>query len=731
MAQHIEQSNSQVKGATRKRLARAALILAPLLAVAACDQVTKIWEQIQPKPGVEGPVTMASVAPDARTIGGVIRPLAEMDASLKVEPLEYVPGELIVGAKVEEEIAQAQGLTMRAFKNMLAGEDVPAVEALELAPGVLEKATQDALGDATKNARIVLDRLKVEGTVEAGPGGVIKIDLSAAAVSPTRWQTTEPAPIPAASPDAAPAAAPGAPPAQAPAAPAQPGAAPATPGAEVLAVEVDPNLRCPRGVTEAQLDADIELKTQCALERLRASKQFAFVEKNYVATLGFERAPWSKKPAQPPATNGQTPAQPGQPTTGQPAPTPGADQVFTGSLPNDPLLPLQWHFRGRGAGVDQAPGGAGFEPFWAAMRQVGRKDIRVAVIDTGIDYNHPDFKAGTPNNLGPGIDMITSFNRAGDNDGIDANPNDEGDADPSCGVMSNTYHGSHVSGTVGAAATNKARGVSGANWNVTVVPVRALGKCGGSLSDIISAIRWSAALFPAVGENGLQIVNPKPADVINLSLSIPAPCPDALQDAIDGAVSKGTVVVVAAGNDGGRAASYAPANCRNVVVVGAGNFRGQLTFYSNFGPEVDILAPGGNMYEDLDNDGRPDGVLSTKTTKNDCFDPVTKGAAAVCYYNYDQGTSMAAPHVAAALALLKAQYGVSGKALEDLLLTRAVAPIDANACTVDCARNSAATPIPGQPGKCMRACGRGQLDLTQLLAAGPAVAPAAPPTRRR
>jgi hypothetical protein len=187
MAQHIEQSNSQVKGATRKRLARAALILAPLLAVAACDQVTKIWEQIQPKPGVEGPVTMASVAPDARTIGGVIRPLAEMDASLKVEPLEYVPGELIVGAKVEEEIAQAQGLTMRAFKNMLAGEDVPAVEALELAPGVLEKATQDALGDATKNARIVLDRLKVEGTVEAGPGGVIKIDLSAAAVSPTRW----------------------------------------------------------------------------------------------------------------------------------------------------------------------------------------------------------------------------------------------------------------------------------------------------------------------------------------------------------------------------------------------------------------------------------------------------------------------------------------------------------------------------------------------------------------
>ena len=206
----------------------------------------------------------------------------------------------------------------------------------------------------------------------------------------------------------------------------------------------------------------------------------------------------------------------------------------------------------------------------------------------------------------------------------------------------NSFHGSTLAGTVGAAVTNDRRGVAGGAWNVTVIPVRAIGRCGGELEDIVNGIRWAAGLAPAITETNEQIVNTMPADIINMSLSVQIPCPASMQDAIDAAVAKGAVIVVAAGNKSNAVENYAPANCNNVLVVAANDARGNIAFYSNFGTAVDVLAPGGDVFADADGDGRPDGVLSTRTTTNDCYDPETRQAAPTCYYGFLQGTSMAA-----------------------------------------------------------------------------------------
>jgi serine protease len=361
-------------------------------------------------------------------------------------------------------------------------------------------------------------------------------------------------------------------------------------------------------------------------------------------------------------------------------------------------------------GAGQSAGGAGFIDFWEAA-QIGSRTVRVAVLDTGLDMSHPDIQ-GSPN-IAAGIDLINNPERGGDADGVDADANDAGDR---CGTAAeNSYHGTHVAGTIGAAVTNDRRGVAGGAWDVTVIPVRVLGRCGGELADIVSGIRWAAGIAPAVNAAGQQIVNRNPADIINMSLSIQAPCPASMQAAIDAAVARNVVVVVAAGNKANQARLYAPANCNNVVVVGANDARGGLSLYSNFGPEIDLLAPGGDMFADSDGDGRPDGVLSTRATTAGCYDPLNSNSTERCYYSFLQGTSMASPHVSAALALLAAQTGLRGRQLEDALFTRAVAPHGANYGEIECARSRNATPIATGSPTCARPSGRGRLDLARAV----------------
>jgi serine protease len=138
-----------------------------------------------------------------------------------------------------------------------------------------------------------------------------------------------------------------------------------------------------------------------------------------------------------------------------------------------------------------------------------------------------------------------------------------------------------------------------------------------------------------------------------------------------------------------------------------------LAFYSNFGPQIAIIAPGGDTFADSDNDGRPDGILSTRATQSGCYDPLNQSSTERCYYSFLQGTSMAAPHVSAALALIAAQSGLRGRRLEDALFTSAIWPLPSDFGQIECARSRNATPVAPGSATCARPSGRGMLDLAR------------------
>ena len=460
---------------------------------------------------------------------------------------------------------------------------------------------------------------------------------------------------------------------------------------------IDEGTGCPDPNDLEAIEADPVLATNCFVDDLRASGQFEYVEKDFIFENQFVRRP----PAGSPSTSGGV-----TPTTGSTTP------VKVEVTPNDPLWDLQWDMKPRGSGEGQSLGGAGFQEFWTRQGIEGSSDVVVAVVDTGLQMTHPDIAASA--NIAPGWDMVSDPRMGNDGDGRDSDPNDPGDlCNPAVPGSADSFHGTHVAGTIGAAASNNGAGVAGGAWNVKIVPVRALGKCGGRLSDINDAIRWAAGLIPAEGEDGSEVWNDNPADIINLSIGLFEYCPASLQDAIDSVTDRGAVVVSAAGNARIDTAYYAPGGCDNVISVAAGNALGEITAYSNFGDGVDILAPGGEMARDDDNDSRPDGILSTKAS-TDCYDPVTGEAVQDCYYAYEQGTSMAAPHVSAALALLKAR---TPDATSDELVSELLAATDPRTdlqCAGLCSDYPGTTPIEGSDGMCRRPCGGRILNLANV-----------------
>lgn len=294
------------------------------------------------------------------------------------------------------------------------------------------------------------------------------------------------------------------------------------------------------------------------------------------------------------------------------------------ATPTDPQYNNQWHYY-------EATGGLNLPTAWDSATGDG---VVVAVIDTGIT-NHVDLRA----NLLPGYDMISNTTVANDGGGRDSDPTDAGDwtnaneCRPNTAARGNSWHGTHVAGTV-AAAANNGIGIAGVAYDAKIVPIRALGRCGGSTSDIADGIVWAAGgNVPGVP------TNPNPAQVINLSLGGSGSCDSTSQAAINRAVSLGATVVVAAGNSTRNVSGATPANCQNVVSVAATGRNGGRASYSNFGSLVDVAAPGGEQ-----STGRSDGVLSTLNSG--------RTSLGNDIYQYYQGTSMAAPHVAGAAALL-------------------------------------------------------------------------------
>ena len=353
-------------------------------------------------------------------------------------------------------------------------------------------------------------------------------------------------------------------------------------------------------------------------------------------------------------------------------------------IPNDPYFSQQWDMWD-GAVSDFGTRAA---QMWRVTR--GAPEVVVGVVDTGSTV-HPDLAGTTV----PGFDFISDAAAARDGDRWDANPADEGDWCPEDNTRSD-WHGTHVAGTINAIQDNGI-GISGLAPDVKVQHLRALGECGGSSLDILSAVLWGAggdlrtlfSSFPGANPG----INPTPASVINLSLGGALECGSVSQGIFNDVRALGTTVVVAAGNESAPVSTSWPANCAGIVSVASSNRYGNLSGFSNYGTasgQMTITAPGG-------------GIVSTANSGSTV--PASPN------YEYKNGTSMAAPHVAAAAAVL---YSLG--------VTRPSDVIDALMAAVQ--------PFPAGSTCNIVLCGAGLLDASKLVADAPDIDPG-PPTNVR
>lgn len=313
--------------------------------------------------------------------------------------------------------------------------------------------------------------------------------------------------------------------------------------------------------------------------------------------------------------------------------------------PNDTLYPQQWNLHGtKGLAAPEA---------WKTTQGAG---VTVAVIDSGI-VKHPDLDA----NVLPGYDFITEPSIARDGNGRDSDPTDAGNweeagvCDSGSEASESNWHGTHVAGSIAAIMNNK-RGIVGVAPSTKILPVRALGMCGGYDSDIADAMVWAAG-----GTVEGVPANSNPAKIINLSLGGEGTCPATYSKAIAEVNKRGAILVVAAGNEGQDTSKVAPANCGGSIVVGATDQNGKRSDFSNYGKLVDVSAPGSSIMSTVD--------LGTT---------VSTGAG---YTEYD-GTSMAAPQVAGVIALMKSVDPSLNAERAKQILKQTSKPLtcDVNAC---------------------------------------------------
>ncbi len=267
--------------------------------------------------------------------------------------------------------------------------------------------------------------------------------------------------------------------------------------------------------------------------------------------------------------------------------------------PNDPLYPNQWYLQN----AANTPAATDFITAWAVS--IGSPSIVIADLDTGVLYGHPDLKAvAAGGRLLPGYCFISdSFvNNGGTCLGgtiSNAEASDPGDWITSSDVSGSpngeckgaqvepsSWHGTRTAGILGA-LTNNSTGVAATTWQGQILPVRVLGKCGGSDSDIIMGMLWAAGITVTDAPT-----NPTPAKVINMSLGGSGSCPQSYKDAISQITALGVLVVVSAGNENGPVDT--PANCAGVAGIAGLRHVGTKVGYSSFGAEVAVSAPAGN-----------------------------------------------------------------------------------------------------------------------------------------
>jgi serine protease len=355
------------------------------------------------------------------------------------------------------------------------------------------------------------------------------------------------------------------------------------------------------------------------------------------------------------------------------------------AAPNDPLYPDnvpgnspasgQWYLR---APTGDVRSSIDIEPAWTIT--TGSAGAVVAVIDTGVRFEHPDLLAvSVGGKLLPGYDMVSNSAIANDGSGRDASAADPGDwvsaseandaggffyectpRNPATGrfvAVDSSWHGTRVSGVI-AALTNNGVGMASVGPSLRVLPVRALGKCGGYDSDIIAAIRWAAGLsVPGAPANANR------AQVINLSLGGAGACSAAYRETIDAVAAVGSVIVAAAGNTAGHAVS-SPANCPGVIAVAALRHVGTKVGFSDLGPEIAIAAPGGNCVNVAP--GTPCLYPILTTSNSGLTTPVT--SIYTDSFKITVGTSFSSPLVAGAAALvLSAQPAIAPAAVRRVL----------------------------------------------------------------
>jgi thermitase len=267
--------------------------------------------------------------------------------------------------------------------------------------------------------------------------------------------------------------------------------------------------------------------------------------------------------------------------------------------PNDPYFRYQYALLNTGqevgTGAPKGTSGDDIEATKAWDETKGSASATIAIVDTGVDMLHPDLKNKIAS---PGKDFVNNDNDATDDNG----------------------HGTMVAG-IAAADTNNNEGIAGVAWNCKILPVKVIDAEGSGFYDaIVAGVRWAA-------DNG--------ASVINMSIG-GEDAADSLRDAVKYAHDKGVVVCAAAGNDGS-SVLYPAAYDAYVLAVAATDYNDVRASWSNFGPQIDVAAPG----------------VRVACTVPTWFWAANGGSSSNAPYAFADGTSMSAPQVTGLAALIK------------------------------------------------------------------------------